>query len=65
MRLFRRTVIINTKSDKAFRGVLWSRWFGVWVLKNAQLLQKGQAIDIDGEVVILKQDIDFIQVVPL
>lgn len=65
MRLIRREVIINTKSDKAFRGVLWSRWFGVYVLKQAQLLAKGSVVDIDGEVVILKQDIDFIQVVPL
>lgn len=63
IRLIRREVIINTKTERTFRGVLWSRWFGVYVLKQAQMLGKGSAIDIDGEVVILKQDIDFIQVV--
>ena len=63
MRLVRREVIINTKSDRSFRGILWSRWFGVFVLKNAQMLGKGTAIKMDGEVAILKSEIDFIQVV--
>jgi len=63
MRLIRREVIINTKSDRSFRGILWSRWFGVFVLKNAQMLGKGTAIDMDGEVAILKSEIEFIQVV--
>jgi len=63
MRLIRREVIINTKSDRSFRGILWSRWFGVFVLKNAQMLGKGTAIQMDGEVAILKSEIEFIQVV--
>jgi hypothetical protein len=63
MRLIRREVIINTKSDRSFRGVLWSRWFGVYILKNAQLLKSGSVIDIDGEVAILSSEIEFIQVV--
>jgi len=63
MRLVRREVIINTKSDRSFRGILWSRWFGVFVLKNAQMLGKGTAIQMDGEVAIMKDNVDFVQVV--
>jgi len=63
MRLIRREVIINTKSDRSFRGILWSRWFGVFVLKNAQMLGKGTAIQMDGEVAIMKDNVDFVQVV--
>jgi hypothetical protein len=46
-------------------GILWSRWFGVWVLKGAILLKdSGEKISLDGEVVVLKRDIDFVQVLP-
>ncbi len=63
MRLIRREVIINTKSDRSFRGILWSRLFGVFVLKNAQLLKSGSVIDVDGEVAIMQDNVDFVQVV--
>ena len=64
MRLFLKTVIVNTKNGKAFRGVIWSSWFGLIVLKNAEMLRPGgEAVPVDGEVVIYKQDVDFIQVI--
>lgn len=63
--LHRRKVVINTKSGQAFIGVLWSRRFGVFVVKNAKLLKEsGEQVSMDGEVVVLKNDIDFIQVLP-
>ena len=59
-----RTVIVNTKTDKAFRGVLWARKGGVLVLKNAELLKpKGEVTPIDGEIAIDAMNVDFIQVV--
>jgi hypothetical protein len=64
MRLIRREVVINTKDKMSFRGILWSRWFGVFILKNAQLLENKTWFDIDGEVVILRENIEFLQRLP-
>ena len=59
-----RQVIVNTKSDKAFAGVLWARRGGYLVLRNARLLQAGgSSTDVDGEVVIDASNVDFMQVV--
>ncbi len=59
-----RQVIVNTKSDKAFAGVLWTRRGGYLVLRNARLLQAGgSSTAIDGEVVIDANNVDFMQVV--
>ena len=64
MRLYLKTVIINTKTGKAFRGVLSSTWFGLIVLKKAEMLRPGgETMPIVGEVVLYKADVDFIQVI--
>jgi hypothetical protein len=65
-RLMRRKVIITKKSDgRSIMGVLWSRWLGVWVLKQSQVENdKGQLVPADGEVVVLRENIDFVQVLP-
>ena len=69
MRLFDRyptlrTVIVNTKTDRAFRGVLWRRTRGYLVLRNAEMLKtKGEVVAMDGEVVIESANVDFIQVI--
>jgi hypothetical protein len=60
-----RRVIVNTRTDKTFRGVLWRRRGDYLVLRDAQLLKaKGELIPLDGEVVIDAANVDFIQVVP-
>ncbi len=60
-----RRVIVNTKTDKAFRGLLWRKAQGIMVLRNAELLRdNGTSLKVDGEVVIEVHDIDFIQVLP-
>jgi small nuclear ribonucleoprotein (snRNP)-like protein len=59
-----RAVIVNTKSDKAFRGVLWRRTGEYLVLRNAELLKpRGEVSPMDGEVMILASNVDFVQVV--
>lgn len=56
-------VIINTKTDRAFRGVLWDRKGEYLVLRNAEMLKaKGEVTEIDGEVVIAQSNVDFMQV---
>jgi len=57
-------VIVNTKTDRAFRGVLWQKRRGYLVLRNAEMLRgKGETVPMDGEVVIPAENVDFIQVV--
>ena len=59
-----RQVIVNTKTDRAFRGVLWQRRRGYLVLRNAEMLKgKGETVPMDGEVMIEWPNVDFIQVV--
>ncbi|HUV94560.1 MAG TPA: hypothetical protein VMX14_07000 [Anaerolineae bacterium] len=57
-------VIVNCKTDSAFRGVLWRRRRGYLVLRNATLMRgpKGP-IGLDGEIVIDARNVDFIQVI--
>lgn len=58
------TIIVNLKTEKAFRGILWSmNKERLLVLRNAELLQHGAETPVDGEVVIDVANIDFIQVV--
>ena len=60
----KRTVIVNTKTDRAFRGVLWCWGWGYLVLRNAEMLKtKGEVVAMDGEVVIESANVDFIQVI--
>lgn len=62
---WRREVLLNLTDDKtAVRGVLWQvqgRWF---VLRRAELVLAGKApVPMDGEVVIERAKVFFIQVV--
>jgi hypothetical protein len=59
-------VIVNLKSDSstALRGVLWTR--GPWLtLRQAELLRAGQPpTPIDGEAVVHRANVAFLQVLP-
>lgn len=60
----KRQVIVNTKTDRAFRGILWRKRWRYLVLRNAELLKpQGGTVRMDGEVVIDRDNVDFIQVV--
>jgi small nuclear ribonucleoprotein (snRNP)-like protein len=60
----KKRVIVNTKTGRAFIGVLWMRRWGYLVLKNAQMLhQQSGTTPVDGEIVIDAFNVDFIQVV--
>jgi small nuclear ribonucleoprotein (snRNP)-like protein len=69
MRLFDRyptlrRVIVTTKTERSFRGVLWARKGGYLVLRNAEMLRaKGERVPVDGELVIEAANVDFMQVV--
>ena len=58
-----KAVILNTKTGRAFRGVLWQKRRDYLVLKDAELLQgKGETTRIDGELIVDRQNVDFMQV---
>lgn len=71
MRLFNRypclrSVVVNLKAPDAptFRGVLWRKTGGYYVLRNAQMLRpRMEAIVMDGEVVIPADNVLFFQVI--
>lgn len=57
-------MIVNTRTGKAFRGVLWERRRDYLVLRDAEMLPgRGETVAIDGEVIIPASNVDFIQVV--
>jgi len=59
----KRRVVVNTRTDRAFRGVLWQRRWGYLVLREAELVKAGgETVRMDGEVVIDRSNVDFIQV---
>jgi len=60
----RREVVVNTTTERAFRGVLWRKHRRYLVLRNAHLLKaKGETVPMDGEVVIDREKVDFVQVI--
>ncbi len=58
-------VITKKSNNRSIVGILWSRWFGVWVLKNAQIENgTGDLVPADGEVIVLRENIDYVQRLP-
>jgi small nuclear ribonucleoprotein (snRNP)-like protein len=56
-------VIINLKTDKAFRGYIVKKYNKLYELKNAELLEPNtEPIQIKGSIIIEKENIDFIQI---
>lgn len=59
----KRQVILNTKSGKAFRGILWKLHPRMIIVKNAEFLKlKGETVPLDGDLVILREEVEFLQV---
>lgn len=57
----RRRVIINLKSGLAFRGILWNQAGDLLVLRQAEILKEDRALQVDGEVIIERGEVEFIQ----
>jgi len=56
-------VIVNCKTESVFQGVLWRRRRRYLILRNATLLRGPRGpIGLDGEIVIDRANVDFIQV---
>ena len=69
MRLFQtypelKQEIENTRTDRAFRGLLWEKRRRFLILRSAEMVKPGgDVVKVDGEVVIERENVDFIQVV--
>lgn len=61
---YRQTVIVNLKSGRSFRGVLWQRTGGFLVLKQAAMhMPRDGWKPVDGETLVPFDDVEFMQVV--
>lgn len=59
----RRRVLVNLDGGRAFNGVLWAQRGPLLVLRNAELLEPGrEPVALDGDIVIERDRIDFVQV---
>lgn len=62
--MVRRQVLVSLSSGRAFTGLLWARRGRQLVLKSAQLLEPGaQAVTVDGDVVVDRGQVEYVQVV--
>lgn len=61
--LERRRVVVNMNGGRAFAGILWARRGPLLVLRNAVMHEPGGAtVPLDGEVVVERARVEFIQV---
>lgn len=59
----RRRVVVNLLSGRAFDGVLWARSGRLLVLRGARMLEPGEAPrPLDGDVVLERDQVEFVQV---
>lgn len=60
----RKRVLVNLRTEKAFRGVLWAKRGPLLVIRGAELFEAGRPpVAMDGEVVVDRSNVDFVQVV--
>lgn len=54
-------VIVNLRSGKAFGGIVWEEHHDLLVLRDVRLLESDREVLLDGEVVLDRAQIEFIQ----
>lgn len=61
--LVRRRVVVNLHTGRAFNGILWRQRGPLLVLRDVTMLEPGaQPTPVDGEIVIERDRVEFIQV---
>lgn len=60
----RRQVVVNLASGRSFRAVLWAKRGPLLVLRDATLMEAGQTVSVDGEVVVERRTVEWMQVLP-
>ena len=59
---FLRQVIVNLKGGDSFRGVLWRKRRDYLVLRQVTMRRGGKAITVDGEILVFRPEVSFVQV---
>jgi len=60
-----RNVLVNLEDGRAFTGILYGRRGPLLILRQAELIEPGQPpIAVDGEVIVERNRVSFIQVRP-
>ena len=54
-------VIVTTKSGKSFGGVVWEEMHDLLVLRDARVLDRNGEVEIDGDLILDRAQIEFIQ----
>lgn len=63
--LIHRAIVVNLDTGRAFRGVAWAKRGPLLILRDATMFEPGvEPVPVDGEVVLDRARIEFIQVVP-
>lgn len=61
--LLRKKVVVNLHSGRAFLGILWAQRGALIVLRNVTMHEPGApTTTVDGEVVVERHQVEFIQV---
>ena len=59
--------IVNLKSGTSFKCLIYSDARGMMILKNVEILSdrgaKTKPTRVDGDVVVIKNDVDFVQII--
>lgn len=61
-RLIRKEILVTLDTGDAFRGILWQARREVLVLRNAAQVLAGGTVSADGEVVVPRGRVSFVQV---
>lgn len=61
-RLRRRRVVVQTKDDRSIRGVLTENYRDCLVLSQAEYLHEAKANELEGDAVILRDNVSWLQV---
>lgn len=61
----RKRVLVNLDDGRAFDGIMFARRGPLLILRQARLIEPGaDPVDVDGEVIVERPRISFIQVQP-
>lgn len=58
---FKQSVIVTCKSGRAWRGVLYESDEHTLVLRNAEMIDGQSPMAVDGEVLLSRGDVEFLQ----
>lgn len=63
-RLVRRRVVVVLDTERTLNGVLWRHRGGLLVLRDASTLQGERQVRFDGDVVVDRRTVQWLQVLP-